>query len=251
MKKLVVFTGAGVSAESGLATFRDSDGLWANYRIEDVCTPEALQHNRDQVLEFYNLRRRELLKCRPNAAHTAIRDLEKAYEVQVITQNIDDLHERAGSSRVLHLHGELRCLRSSKHPERIYPIEGWENAVQAVEGGADVDTQAAVWQQTPSACDVHGDLLRPHVVFFGESVPMFEPATDLVRQADLLIIVGTSLAVYPAAALALYAPPSASVYVVDPHIPDVSALRNPVTCIHEPASVGMPRLAQELVQEIA
>ena len=248
MKKIVVFTGAGVSAESGIATFRDSDGLWANYRIEDVCTPEALAHNRAQVLEFYNIRRRELLSCRPNAAHTAIKRLEERYDVQVITQNIDDLHERAGSGKVLHLHGELRCLRSGTQPERIYRIEGWEQAVQAVQGGGRPDDCAKVWRQDETARDAHGDLLRPHVVFFGESVPAFEQATDLVKQADILIIVGTSLAVYPAAALALYAPPAVPVYVVDPHTPDVSALRNPVTCLAEPASVGMPRLAEELLQ---
>lgn len=248
MKKIVVFTGAGVSAESGIATFRDSDGLWANYRIEDVCTPEALAHNRAQVLEFYNIRRRELMGCRPNPAHTAVKALEAKYDVQVITQNIDDLHERAGSSQVLHLHGELRCLRSGTHPERIYPIEGWDEAVQAIQGGGRPEDQAAVWRQDEAARDPHGDLLRPHVVFFGESVPNFEPATDLVKQADLLIIVGTSLAVYPAAALALYAPPAVPVYVVDPKIPDVSALRNPVTCIAEPASTGMPRLAEELLR---
>ena len=152
MKKIVVFTGAGVSADSGLATFRDSDGLWANYRIEDVCTPEALARNRALVIEFYNKRRHEMLAARPNAAHEAIARLEQGYDVEVVTQNVDDLHERAGSTRVTHLHGELRKLRSSRNPDLIVPIEGWEQPLDA------------------TASD--GSLLRPHIVFFGESVPM-------------------------------------------------------------------------------
>ena len=181
MKKIVVFTGAGVSADSGIATFRDSDGLWAQYRIEDVCTPEALARNRALVIEFYNKRRRELFERKPNAGHYAIAELEKYFDVEVITQNVDNLHEQAGSSSVLHLHGELMKLRSSRNPELIVPIEGWEQPLDA------------------TAPD--GSLLRPHIVFFGESVPMIEPATALVEKADLLIVVGTSLAVYPAASL--------------------------------------------------
>ena len=145
MKKIVVFTGAGVSADSGLATFRDSDGLWANYRIEDVCTPEALARNRALVIEFYNKRRHEMLAARPNAAHEAIARLEQGYDVEVVTQNVDDLHERAGSTRVTHLHGELRKLRSSRNPDLIVPIEGWEQPLDA------------------TASD--GSLLRPHIVF--------------------------------------------------------------------------------------
>lgn len=151
MKKIVVFTGAGVSADSGLATFRDADGLWANYRIEDVCTPEALARNRALVVEFYNKRRKELLSAQPNAAHAAIAALERTFDVEVVTQNVDDLHERAGSSRVAHLHGELTKLRSERDPELIVPAEGWEQPLDA------------------RASD--GSLLRPHIVFFGEAVP--------------------------------------------------------------------------------
>ena len=162
MKKIVVFTGAGVSADSGLATFRDSDGLWANYRIEDVCTPEALRDNRAQVVDFYNMRRREMLGKEPNAGHRAIAGLEKCFDVEVITQNVDNLHERAGSSRVTHLHGELTKLRSSRDPELIVPIDGWEQRLDA------------------TAPD--GSLLRPYIVFFGEAVPMFERAAEIAGQ---------------------------------------------------------------------
>ena len=163
MKKIVVFTGAGVSADSGLATFRDSDGLWANYRIEDVCTPEALRDNRAQVVDFYNMRRREMLGKEPNAGHRAIAGLEKCFDVEVITQNVDNLHERAGSSRVTHLHGELTKLRSSRDPELIVPIDGWEQRLDA------------------TAPD--GALLRPHIVFFGEAVPMFERAAEIAGKS--------------------------------------------------------------------
>ncbi|MFR1643630.1 SIR2 family NAD-dependent protein deacylase, partial [Alistipes finegoldii] len=165
MKRIVVFTGAGVSADSGLATFRDSDGLWADYRIEDVCTPEALAHNRATVIEFYNKRRREMLAAEPNAGHRAIAELERDFEVEVLTQNVDNLHERAGSSRVTHLHGELIRLRSSRDSGLIVPIEGWEQRLDA------------------TAPD--GSLLRPHIVFFGESVPMFERAAEIAQTADI------------------------------------------------------------------
>ena len=164
MTKIVVFTGAGVSADSGLSTFRDADGLWANYRIEDVCTPEALVRNRALVIEFYNKRRKELLSTKPNPAHYAIAELEKHFDVQVVTQNVDDLHERAGSTRVTHLHGELMKLRSERNSELIVPIEGWE--------------------QTLDARAEDGALLRPHIVFFGESVPMFDRATQIAAEAD-------------------------------------------------------------------
>ena len=180
MKRIVVFTGAGVSADSGLATFRDSDGLWADYRIEDVCTPEALAHNRATVIEFYNKRRREMLAAEPNAGHRAIAELERDFEVEVLTQNVDNLHERAGSSRVTHLHGELIRLRSSRDSGLIVPIEGWEQRLDA------------------TAPD--GSLLRPHIVFFGESVPMFERAAEIAQTADIMVVVGTSLAVYPQSA---------------------------------------------------
>ncbi|MBP3565384.1 MAG: NAD-dependent deacylase [Alistipes sp.] len=230
MTKIVVFTGAGVSADSGISTFRDSDGLWANYRIEDVCTPEALVRNRAQVIEFYNIRRRELFSVEPNAAHRAIAELEQYFDVEVVTQNVDNLHERAGSTRVTHLHGELMKLRSERNPELIVPIEGWEQKMDArAEDGA---------------------LLRPHIVFFGESVPMFDAATRIAAEADVMIVVGTSLAVYPAASLVRYARAGVPVYVVDPGNPDVAMIRNPLTHIKARAAEGMPALAEKLINEL-
>lgn len=230
MKRLVVFTGAGVSADSGIATFRDSDGLWANYRIEEVCTPEALARNRAKVVEFYNLRRRETLSKEPNAAHRAIAELEKYFDVEVVTQNVDNLHERAGSTRVTHLHGELTKLRSTANPDLIYPIEGWEQ---------DLDARAE-----------DGSYLRPHIVFFGEAVPMFDRATRIVEKADILVVVGTSLAVYPAASLVHYARRGVPIYLVDPGQPDVAMIRNPLTHIRERAAIGMPQLLETLVNEL-
>ena len=230
MTKIVVFTGAGVSADSGISTFRDSDGLWANYRIEDVCTPEALVRNRAQVIEFYNIRRRELFSVEPNAAHRAIAELEQHFDVEVVTQNVDNLHERAGSTRVTHLHGELMKLRSERNPELIVPIEGWE--------------------QTLDARAEDGALLRPHIVFFGESVPMFDAATRIAASADVMIVVGTSLAVYPAASLVRYARAGVPVYVVDPGNPDVAMIRNPLTHIKARAAEGMPALAEQLISEL-
>ena len=229
MKRIVVFTGAGVSADSGLATFRDSDGLWANYRIEDVCTPEALKNNRVQVIEFYNLRRKELLKTKPNAAHYAIAELEQWFDVEVVTQNVDNLHEQAGSSRVTHLHGELMKLRSQRDSSLIVPIEGWEQGL---------DDRAS-----------DGALLRPHIVFFGESVPMFDRATEIARGADVMVVVGTSLAVYPAAMLVRYAKAGVPIYLVDPGNPDVSMIRNPLTHIKERGAVGVPQLVEILKNE--
>ena len=229
MTKIVVFTGAGVSADSGLSTFRDADGLWANYRIEDVCTPEALVRNRSLVIEFYNKRRKELLSTKPNPAHYAIAELEKHFDVQVVTQNVDDLHERAGSTRVTHLHGELMKLRSERNSDLIVPISGWE--------------------QTLDARAEDGALLRPHIVFFGESVPMFDAATKIASEADLMIVVGTSLAVYPAAMLVRYAKAGVPIYVVDPGTPDTSMIRNPLTHIKARAAIGMPELAEKLISE--
>lgn len=226
--KIVVFTGAGVSADSGISTFRDSDGLWASYRIEDVCTPEALARNRSQVIDFYNIRRKELLSKMPNAGHDALVKLEQMYEVQIITQNIDDLHERAGSSNILHLHGELRKLRSS------------------IDQNAIIDFMEE--EQPLDARHADGSLLRPHVVFFGESVPMFEIAQKMVEQADVLLIVGTSLAVYPAALLVGYARPEASLYLVDPGEPSISrGLKDRVIHIKENSALGLPRLVDELI----
>lgn len=223
--KIVVFTGAGISRESGIATFRDSDGLWANYRIEDVCTPEALARNREGVIDFYNMRRREVLSKEPNAAHRALVDLEKHFDVEVITQNIDDLHERAGSSRVTHLHGEVRKLRSSRDELAAVPIEGWE--------------------QKYDARHPDGSLLRPFVVFFGENVPMLECAIEITRTADLMIVIGTSLQVYPAASLVHYLRPGTPIYIIDPATPDLRAEN--LHIIREPASVGVPQLVEKLL----
>ena len=225
--KLVVFSGAGISADSGIATFRDSDGLWAQYRIEDVCTPEALARDRDTVIRFYNIRRKELLSKEPNPAHYAIKELEQNYDVAVITQNVDNLHERAGSQKVLHLHGELMKLRSTADESLLYSMDGWEQELEA-------------------RCE-KGALLRPHIVFFGEAVPMMEEAVRIVSTADILVVVGTSLAVYPAASLVHYAKPSAIIYVVDPQTPPISAIRNRVKIINMNAAQGMPMLAKQLM----
>ena len=228
--KIVVFTGAGVSADSGIATFRDADGLWANYRIEDVCTPEALRNNRAQVIEFYNLRRRESLTKRPNAGHYAIASMEKWADVEVVTQNVDNLHEQAGSTRVTHLHGELMKLRSERNPDLIYDInDGWEQSLDA--RGED------------------GALLRPHIVFFGESVPMFDTACKIVAKADILVVVGTSLAVYPAASLVHYVRREIPIYLVDPGNPETQLIRNPLTHIKERGAVGVPMLVEKLRHE--
>lgn len=231
-KRIVVFTGAGVSADSGIATFRDSDGLWANYRIEEVCTPEALAHNRTKVIEFYNMRRREALTKEPNAGHRAIAEMEQWADVTVITQNVDNLHERAGSSRVLHLHGELMKLCSERNHDLIYDINhGWEQSLDArAEDGA---------------------LLRPYIVFFGESVPMFDPACKIVALADILIVVGTSLAVYPAASLVYYVRDrQVPIYLVDPGTPDTAMIRNPLTHIKERGAIGVPQLIEQLRHEL-
>lgn len=231
--RIVVFTGAGVSADSGIATFRDANGLWANYRVEDVCTPEALQRNRAQVIEFYNMRRREALTKEPNAGHLAIASMEEWADVCVITQNVDNLHERAGSTRVLHLHGELMKLCSEKNHDLVYDInEGWEQDLDA--RGED------------------GALLRPYIVFFGESVPMFDPASRIVEHADILIVVGTSLAVYPAASLVYFVRDrKVPIYLVDPGTPDTNMIRNPLTHIQERGSIGLPQLVEQLKNEFA
>lgn len=229
---IVVLTGAGISADSGIATFRDSDGLWANYRIEDVCTPEALVRNRAQVIEFYNIRRKELLEKEPNVAHIALAELEHEQDVYVITQNIDDLHERAGSKNILHLHGELRKLRSSRNEMATLPINGWEQKLDA---------------RHPD-----GSLLRPFVVFFGESVPMLETAIEITEKADILIIIGTSLNVYPAASLVHYVRPNVPIYIVDPAVGDINAafkaphIPNPITYIGKRAADGVPELVEQL-----
>ena len=224
MKKCVVLTGAGISAESGLQTFRDSGGLWEGYRVEDVCTPEAFARSPQTVIDFYNARRRAAAAAEPNAAHFALADLERAYDVQIITQNVDDLHERAGSGKVLHLHGELNKLRSTVDENKILPWQG---------------------DQTLSDRDSRGRPLRPHIVWFGEAVPLIEEAVRLVEAADIVIVVGTSLKVYPAASLLHYARFDVPVYLIDPKPnADVSG----VEILAQTAVRGVPALVAELLR---
>ena len=224
MKKCVVRTGAGISAESGLQTFRDSGGLWEGYRVEDVCTPEAFARSPQTVIDFYNARRRAAAAAEPNAAHFALADLERAYDVQIITQNVDDLHERAGSGKVLHLHGELNKLRSTVDENEILPWQG---------------------DQTLADRDSRGRPLRPHIVWFGEAVPLIEEAVRLVEAADTVIVVGTSLKVYPAASLLHYARFDVPVYLIDPKPnADVSG----VEILAQTAVRGVPALVAELLR---
>lgn len=226
-QKIVVFTGAGMSADSGVSTFRDADGLWENHRIEEVCTSDAWRRNPGLVLEFYNARRAQLDRVEPNAGHRAVAELEKHFEeVIVVTQNVDDLHERAGSSRIIHLHGELRKARSERNPELTVSVGSQPTRLG--------DTAPDGYQ------------LRPHIVFFGEAVPEYERALEVVREADLLIVIGTSLAVYPAAGLVYQTRPEVPVYLVDPKPARVS-IPNPLTVIAERGSVGVPPLVERLI----
>ncbi len=224
-KRLVVLTGAGISAESGIKTFRDSDGLWEEYRVTDVATPEAWARNPELVQQFYNARRKQLLEVEPNAGHHALAAAEEYFDVQVLTQNIDDLHERAGSTNVLHLHGQLRMSQSSKNPDLVYPIDGWE--LKMGEKAED------------------GSQLRPHVVWFGEAVPNIEKAAEISMTADYYAIVGTSLNVYPAAGLVAYAPKGCPVWLVDPKPASSSGLSQ-LTVLAEPASSGVAKMVDEI-----
>ncbi|WP_183559368.1 SIR2 family NAD-dependent protein deacylase [Mucilaginibacter sp. SP1R1] len=228
MKKLVVLTGAGISAESGLKTFRDSDGLWEGYNIEDVATPQAWQCNPALVQEFYNERRKSVLEAQPNAAHYALAKLEQKYDVTIITQNIDDLHERAGSTKVMHLHGIITRSQSSVNPELTYPINGWEIGMDEV-------------------CEL-GSPLRAHVVWFGEDVPMIGPAAQICSKAAVFMLIGSSLAVYPAAGLISYVRPEIPRYIIDPKIPDV-ATRGTLIRIQEKATIGVPALVNKLLED--
>ena len=227
MLKIVVLTGAGISADSGIPTYRSSDGLWANYKIEEVCTPEALAHDREKVINFYNMRRKEMAGKQPNAGHKALAELEQYFDVEIITQNIDNLHEAAGSTKITHLHGELTKLRG--------------------ESGEDYIVDIGLRDQTLNEKAPNGELLRPHIVFFGEAVPMFDKARDIVKEADMLIIVGTSLAVYPAASLVGWVKSNdVPIYVVDPSVPKIPFLRNKVFHKKERAAVGLPKLVAQL-----
>ncbi|MDR2231463.1 NAD-dependent protein deacylase [Elizabethkingia ursingii] len=197
MKKIVVLSGAGISAESGIKTFRDSNGLWENHKIEDVASPEGFARNPELVLEFYNLRRRQLNEVQPNEAHNILAELQQDFDVHIITQNVDDLHERAGSKNIIHLHGELKKARPVNDEESIIP---WENDLNLGD------------------LDENGIQLRPHIVWFGEMVPEMENAATIASTADILLVIGTSLQVYPAASLLHYVPAGCEIFVIDPHL---------------------------------
>ncbi len=228
MTKIVVLTGAGISAESGLKTFRDADGLWEGHRVEDVATPDAWERNAELVLNFYNERRKQLMMAKPNEAHLALASLESKFEVSVITQNVDDLHERGGSSYIIHLHGELLKVRSIADPALVYP---W----------ADDLLLGQLCQK--------GSQLRPHIVWFGEQVPLLESAAILCHDADICVIVGTSLQVYPAAGLVAYLRPHAEIYYIDPmpHISVELKKRRNLHIIPMKAAVGVPDLVHKLL----
>jgi len=228
MKKVVVLSGSGISAESGIKTFRDSDGLWNNHKIEEVCTYDAWLNNPDLVLEFYNQRRKQLGEVKPNKAHFSLVDLEKKFEVQIITQNVDDLHERAGSTNVLHLHGELKKARSTADENIVHELEHWE-------------------LKKGDLCE-KGSQLRPHIVWFGEAVPMMDVATQLCKTADILIICGTSLQVYPAAGLINYVRKGRLIYLIDPGDFN-TAMYPPIEFVQEKASIGVPQVVNKILEE--
>lgn len=226
-QKIVVLTGAGVSAESGIKTFRDNDGLWENYSVDEVATPDAWQRNPALVLDFYNQRRQQLKNVEPNQAHFFIAELQNRYDVHVVTQNVDDLHERAGSKNVLHLHGELFKVRSSKQSDLVMD-----------------------WREDLKQGDLcpSGSQLRPHIVWFGEPVPMIEEAARIVSEADILIVIGTSLMVYPAAGLVNYVDEMVKIYVVDPNTPMMAHSLN-VEFIKETATKGSEVLRKKLLPD--
>ena len=226
MKKLVILTGAGMSAESGIRTFREAGGLWEEYDVTDVASPMGWAKDRELVLRFYNERRRQLENCKPNAGHFGVAELEKHFDIHVVTQNIDNLHERAGSTKVLHLHGELTKARSTAYPELIYDI-----------GYKDVN---------PGDLCGRGSQLRPHIVWFGEAVPMMDEAVRITSAADIFVVIGSSLNVYPAAGLIEYAPHEASKWLIDPNEVYVSS-RLKVEIIKEQASKGVEILSKRLL----
>lgn len=229
-KKIVVMTGAGISAESGIRTFRDGNGLWEDHDVMEVASPEGWRRDPKLVLKFYNARRAQLKEVQPNAAHDTLRDLEQHFDVHIITQNVDDLHERAGSTKVLHLHGQLRKSRSTGDDGRVYDCDGDINIGDVCE---------------------QGHQLRPHIVWFGEAVPALDEAIQVALTADIVLVIGTSLQVYPAASLFSYAPFYAPIYYIDPH-PATSMeteQRSNLQVIPETAVVGVPKLAERLIQE--
>lgn len=231
MKKIVVLTGAGMSAESGINTFRDAGGLWEQHRVEDVATPNGWQRNPTLVLDFYNQRRKQLLTAKPNAGHTALTELERYFDVQIITQNVDNLHEQAGSSHIIHLHGELMKVRSTSPSKEVFEL-------------------------TTDNYETHlGDLcpkgyqLRPHIVWFGEDVPEIENAIQITKEADILIIIGTSMQVYPAASLINFVKPTTPIFLIDPH--EVNTYTKNITIIQKGASEGMAELKEILNSSFA
>lgn len=226
MQKVVVLTGAGVSQESGIPTFRDANGLWEGYRVEDVASPEGWQRNPEVVLDFYNQRRKNAREVKPNRGHEIIAELQDHFDVMVITQNVDDLHERAGSRHVIHLHGSLFESRSTLDESLVYPITGWE-------------------LKMGDKCE-KGSQLRPNIVWFGEMVPLIEVAARHAREADIFLVVGTSMLVYPAAGLIDYVPYDAIKYVVDPNIPSISHVPG-IKIFQEKASIGMEKVKRELL----
>lgn len=229
-KKIVVLTGAGISAESGIKTFRDADGLWEGHDVMEVASPTGWRKNRELVLDFYNQRRRQLKEVSPNAGHIALKQLEQAYEVIVVTQNVDNLHERAGSSRIIHLHGELTKARSCDNESLVYD---WPDDIQLGDKAED------------------GAQLRPHIVWFGEQVPELENAIHQIQDAHYVIIIGTSMQVYPAASLVAYAPKDAAIYYVDPK-PSINyelSLLDNLSVIAEPATTGVKTLVEQLLSE--
>ena len=225
--KLVVSTGAGISAESGISTFRDADGLWENYPVMEVASADGFRRNPELVHDFYNARRKALQQAMPNAAHKALVDLENKFDVYVITQNVDDLHERAGSKNITHLHGELMKIRSVSDPDYIETLD-----IEHLE-------------TTPETRGKRGDLMRPHIVFFQEPVPMIEKAIEISSEADIFVVIGTSLVVYPAAGLINCVRPGTPIYYIDPNPADVSGIPG-VTVIREPATKGMEILKKLL-----
>lgn len=227
MKKVVVITGAGISAESGLKTFRDSGGLWEGYNVYDVATPEAWRRNPDLVQNFYNDRRKSVLEAKPNAAHDALVKLEEKYDVTIITQNVDDLHERAGSSRIIHLHGLITKSQSNINPDLTYNISGWELKMGEL-------------------CEL-GSQLRPHLVWFGEAVPMIEIAANECYAAEIVIVIGSSLKVYPAAGLIDLVPAKAEKFLIDPRAMEIASKN--IAVISENAVTAVPELVQRLLNQ--
>lgn len=228
MKRIVVLTGAGISAESGIQTFRDGDGLWNKYRFEDLASPDAWARDPELVMAFYNYRRKIVWEAEPNDGHKALVRLEQKYDVQIITQNVDDLHERAGSGNILHLHGEIKKARSTQNESLVYPLDHWELKVG--------DT-----------CEL-GSQLRPHIVWFGEGVPLISTAMEIASSADIFIVIGTSMVVYPAASLIVYVQPGNPKYYIDPKAFEVGGISN-LEVIKKTAGEGVPQLVNMLLND--